>query len=300
MRTANGSVPRRKHAPAVRLKHGDQLPTQRVLQLISRSEPPQLYFVYLPSSGAQQAPVFVTVHGLSRNAREHAELFAPYCEEQGVVLVAPLFTEEHTRDFQRLGRQGRGARADLILESILEELSMTTGADTTKIHLFGFSGGAQFAHRFAMAHPHRVARAVIASAGWYTFPDGELRYPYGVRASRDLPDVRFDPEEFLQVPITVIVGEQDVTTEDLRTSDRVNLQQGANRLERARNWVKAMHGAARVHRLDPLVAFESIPGGDHAFASLMQAGALGERVFSALFGVPMEAPEPRLAEGERG
>jgi pimeloyl-ACP methyl ester carboxylesterase len=284
----------------VLLKHGDQLPTQQVLQLISQFQPPQVYFAYIPSSGARQAPVFVTVHGLSRNAREHAELFAPYCEEQGVVLVAPLFTEEYTRDFQRLGRQGRGARADLILETILEEFSMTTGADTTKLHLFGFSGGAQFAHRFAMAHPHRVARAVVTSAGWYTFPDGEVRYPYGVRASRDLPDVRFDAEEFLQVPITVIVGDQDVTSEDLRNSDRVNRQQGANRLERARNWVSAMHAAARAHRLEPLVTFESIPGGDHAFGNLMQEGALGDRVFSALFGASVETPETRLAEGERG
>ena len=33
----------------------------------------------------------------------------------------------------------------------------------THCHLFGFSGGAQFAHRYVMAYPHRVASAVFAS-----------------------------------------------------------------------------------------------------------------------------------------
>jgi pimeloyl-ACP methyl ester carboxylesterase len=159
-----------------------------------------------------------------------------------------------------------------------------TGAATAPMHLFGFSGGAQFAHRFAMAFPHRVARAVIAAAGWYTFPDWRRRYPYGIRASRDLPDVRFDPEEFLQVPITVVVGDRDTTNVDMRSTKRVNRQQGATRIERALNWVNAMHGASRAHHLDPLVTFESIPGGDHSFGDLMRTGGLGDRVFAALFG----------------
>ena len=278
--------PQPQHAlpPAGVTEPWQSLPTKEVLHLVSRFDPAQQYFVYLPSSGGDRAPVFVSVHGLSRNAEEHANLFAPHCEDLGVVLVAPLFREEQSSDYQRLGRLGRGTRADSALESILEEITLLTGAATAPIHLFGFSGGAQFAHRYAMAHPHRVARAVIAAAGWYTFPDGRKRYPYGIRASRDLPNVRFDPEEFLQVPITVIVGDRDTTNEDLRRTKRVNRQQGATRLERALNWVNAMHGAARAHHLDPLVTFESIPGGDHSFGDLMRTGGLGDRVFAALFG----------------
>ena len=226
--------------------------------MASRFDPTQECFVYLPGSGGDQAPVFVAVHGISRNAGEHAELFAPYCEDHDVALVAPLFDGEQGKDYQRLGRLGRGARADRALESILEEIELMTGAVATPLHLFGFSGGAQFVHRYTMAHPHRVARAVIASAGWYTFPDARKRYPYGIRASRDLPDVRFDPEEFLQVPMTVIVGDRDITDEDLRRTKRVNRQQGGTRLDRARNWVDAMHGAARAYHLDPIVTHRGI------------------------------------------
>ena len=260
------------------------LPRKRVLRFVTQDDSGQQYFVYVPSSGGDQAPLFVAVHGISRNGYEHACLFSTYCEELGAVLVAPQFAEEQAGDYQRLGRVGHGPRSDAALDSILEECAWLTGAATDRIHLFGFSGGAQFAHRYTMAHPHRVARAVIAAAGWYTFPTTRKRFPYGIRRSRDLPHVRFDPVEFLRVPITVMVGDRDTTSVDLRCTERVNRQQGTSRVERARNWVEAMRASARAHRLDPQVCFESIPGGDHSFTNLMQSGGLGERVFTALFG----------------
>ncbi len=279
--------PRHETPPPIEMGTRESLPTKQVLHLVSRFDPAQHFFAYVPSSGGDKAPVFVTVHGLSRNAREHATLFSAQCEELGVVLVAPRFSEEESRDYQRLGRAGRGTRADIVLDSILEETSMITGASTGPIHLFGFSGGAQFAHRYAMAHPHRVARAVIASSGWYTFPDGKKRYPYGIRKSRDLVDVRFDPEEFLQVPMTVMVGDEDTSNVDLRSTKRVIRQQGVTRIERGQNWVAAMHAAAHAHHLEPRVSFESIPGGDHSFSTLMRTKGLGDRVIAALFQDPV-------------
>lgn len=256
-----------------------------MLGRVCQQDPGQRYFVYVPGSGGEDARLLVAVHGTSRNSEEHAYSFAPYCEEFGVVLVAPHFAEGRARDYQRLGGSGCGPRADVVLDGILEETACLTGAATARFYLFGRSGGGQFAHRYTMAHPHRVAGAVIAAAGWYTFPDPRRRFPYGIRRSRDLPDVRFDAEEFLRVPITVIVGEEDTGSAELRRSKRAR-EQGETRVERARNWVAAMRAAARAHHLDPLVSYESIPGGDHSFTQLMQSGRLGDRVFSALFGAP--------------
>lgn len=272
------------------------LPAGRLHHLTSRVVAGREYVVYVPTSGAVGAPVFVTVHGISRNVVEHAKSFSRYCETFGVVLVAPHFAPGSSADYQRLGREGRGPRADLALHGVLEEAGLLTGADTTRIRLFGFSGGAQFAHRYAMAHPHRVAATVIAAAGWYTFPDPRRRYPYGIRRCRELPDLRFDPDEFLRVPFTVVVGDQDLSDEDLRCSGRVNRQQGETRLERARNWVEAMRAAAELYRVDPLVTLQTIPGGDHSFSGLMRDGGLGDRTFAALFGVP----HARADGGDRG
>jgi pimeloyl-ACP methyl ester carboxylesterase len=245
--------------------------------------------------------VFVTVHGISRNVDEHAALFAPYAERFGVVLVAPSFTHVGHAGYQRLGGKGRDRQDDAGLDAILEEVETLTGADAGKFYLFGFSGGAQFAHRYTMAHPDRVARAAVAAAGWYTFPESATPYPYGLGPSPAFPGVAFEPEAFLRVPIAVFVGGEDTASgENLRRNPDVDRQQGVTRLERAQTWVAAMRRAAHARGLEPLVTYEQVAGIRHSFKQFMQEGGLGDRVFAALFGSPRDVtPRPQLVPGER-
>lgn len=262
----------------------------RVLRRVLRADSTQEYLVYAPRSGGEGAPVLASVHGVSRNAFEQARLFAPFCEKFGVVLVVPRFSSEQHQDYQRLGRGGRGIRADLLLNQYLSEVASLTGADATQICLFGYSGGAQFAHRYLMAHPHRVARAVVVAAGWYTFPDHRQRFPYGIRSTRLLPGVSFNPEEFLHVPVDVFVGARDVGSGNLRRTERCDEQQGTTRVERACNWVAAMRAAAEAYGIKPAVTFTEVPDVDHSFQRFCQHGALIERVFWSLFGVGVGLP----------
>lgn len=270
------------------------LPTRKVVHGVRHDGSAQSYFVYVPRGGGADAPLFVVIHGIARNAKVQARAFAKLCERYRVVMVVPVFGEDST-DYQRLGRSGRGPRADAALDATIEEVVSRTGCKASPFHLFGSSGGAQFAHRYALAHPHRVARVVVAGSGWYTFPNPRARFPYGIRRSRELPGVRFDPEEFLRVPITVIIGERDTETAGLRSTPRVNRQQGATRVERARRWVEAMREAAQARGIEPLVILETIPDGTHDFMSLMKTGKLGERVFERLF----DAPPPRPSRSAR-
>jgi poly(3-hydroxybutyrate) depolymerase len=258
------------------------LPTRKVLHCVRQDGSAQSYYLYVPSRGGTDAPLLVVIHGISRNAEDQALAFAELCERFGVVMVVPVFGVD-ARDYQRLGRSGRGPRADAALDAVIDEVALRTGCKASSFHLFGFSGGAQFAHRYALAHPHRVARVVVVGSGWYTFPNPRARFPYGIRRSAELPGVRFDPEEFLQIPITVIVGEQDTETSSLRNTPRVNRQQGRTRVERARRWVEAMRETAQARGIEPRVTLETIPGGQHEFASLMSSGRLGERTFARLF-----------------
>lgn len=257
-------------------------PPEHEVRQARRGRSRQRYYVYVPRAGGVGAPLLVLVHGLARKAEESARSFAPLCDARGVVLVAPAFGED-ARDYQRLGRSGRGPRADVELEAILEEVVDQTGASAHPIFLFGHGAGAQFAHRFAMAYPHRVAGVVVAGSGWYTFPNRRRRFPYGIRRSQELPDVRFDAEEFLRIPIRVLVGELETTSNNLRRGKRVD-RQGKTRLERATNWVAAMRKAAESRRLPPLVSLATIPEADNTFDSLITVGRMPERVFQALFG----------------
>jgi poly(3-hydroxybutyrate) depolymerase len=277
------------HRRPARITHGRESsgvwspPTGRVLQRVLQVDPMQEYLLYIPTSGGAQAPIFVAVHGLACNPHELARVFAAHCEATGVVMLAPIFSTEQHSDYQRLGRVGRGVRADIALDRCVAEAVSLTNADAEQLHLFGYSGGAQFVHRYLLAHPHRVAAAVAASAGWYTFPDMKVRFPYGTRPQRRLPGVNFNPEEFLRVPVTVLVGQDDVQREHLRSTERVVRQQGVNRVERARNWVAAMRAAATAYGYEPRVCCVEIPGVDHSFATFCERGALAERVFEALF-----------------
>ena len=275
-------------------------PRGRVLLRALRSDPTQEYLAYVPHSAAPNAPVLVSVHGISRNAYEQAEVFSPLCETYGAVLVVPVFRAAQHRDYQRLGRKGRGPRVDHLLNRHLAEAASVTGADATQFFLFGFSAGAQFAHRYLMAHPHRVLRAVVTASGWYTFPDPKQRFPYGIRPNGSLEGIVFDAERFLRVPVEVLVGTRDLGSTNLKRGKRVDAQ-GSNRVERARRWAAAMRAAAAAHGLEPAVTLTEVPGIDHSFTEFMKSGALVERVGNFLFRnrsatAPRAASEPAVAE----
>ena len=244
----------------------------------------QRYYLYIPKTAGKRPPLLVSVHGVSRNARQHAELLAPMAERYGVVLLAPLFSKKRFPDYQRLGRAGRGPRADLALNRIIGEVLNLTDVDTSRLYLFGYSGGGQFAHRYAMAHPESVAGVVIGAAGWYTLPRDDTSFPHGVGLCRDLPSLRFDTGRFLRIPMTVVIGDQDTDRDpELNQSKKVDLLQGRNRLERALTWVKTMNLVARSHGLPGHYRLEVIPGVSHSFAQGVAQGAMHRKIFAHLF-----------------
>lgn len=272
--SANGA-PSREPEPVVR-----GIVTKRALA----ADPDLQYFLYVPRRVGPGAPVFVSVHGISRNAREHADRFAPFAEAEGVVLVAPRFSRTRFPDYQRLGREGGDGRADLALARILDEVGSLTGANVQRVSLFGFSGGGQFVHRFAMVHPQRVEAYVVGSAGWYTFPDAEARYPYGTRGMERVFGEPFDVQAFLSIPATVVVGERDVHPGTaLRKTRRVEDAQGATRYERGQRWVAAMNKAAAATGLSAQVRFIPLARSPHSFAKAMRRGDMGQKVFDSLY-----------------
>jgi len=251
------------------------------LHLVSGSSRSLRYYLYLPRQPARRQKVLVSVHGVSRNALEHMELLRGFADRHGVALIAPLFTPETFRDYQRLGRKGRGPRADLALIRVLNEIAMETGLDTTKVDMFGFSGGAQFVHRFTYAHSQRVRRLVLGSAGWYTMPDPALPYPYGTADIRGLDAVRFNPAAAARLPTLVVVGGDDNREDDeeLNRSRPVLQSQGRHRLERARTWTAAMNALARRQGLPEMAELVVLPGVGHSFRQAVLEGGLAHRLF---------------------
>lgn len=269
-------------------KRTDNLLVGRVKRMTLKRTQKLRYYLYLPHHLKQPARLFVTVHGISRNAREHAERFAPFAEEQGVILIAPIFNSKRFPGYQRLSDNDAGLRPDTALDEIVNEVRRQIGLPNTRLYLFGYSGGGQFVHRYLMAHPEKVERAVVGAAGWYTFPDPNIRYPRGLRPSTGQPFAITYPD-FLRIPITVVVGEKDTYRDAvLNKSRRIDRQQGNNRLERGQRWIDAMTITARSHGYDTPYRFDALNGVDHDFSAAMVYGGMGELVFSHLFDEKLE------------
>lgn len=268
------------------LKTSDTLDThaERAKAYALMEHPEQRYLLYCPQTVHADTPMVVTVHGISRNGREQIEQFRAWADRHQAVLLAPLFTKPAFKDYQRLGRIGRGERADLALTQMIGEASRTLGLKEQPVFLFGYSGGGQFAHRFAMACPHRVARIAIGAAGWYTYPDLSRKYPYGIRETDALPGVVFDPAEFLRIPALVMVGEWDAERDPgLNRAPHIDRRQGTTRIERGKRWVEAMKNAAAGYGCHTDYRFEVLPSSGHSFLENMQQGNMGERVFEFFF-----------------
>jgi pimeloyl-ACP methyl ester carboxylesterase len=237
----------------------------------------------LPNDCAEDAIPLLAIHGIQRGARSQAELLGARAAALGRPVIAPLFDVERWPRYQRVVHKGRG---DLALLSLMSELRLAGIWRTRRFELAGYSGGAQFAHRFAMLYPHLVSRLTVASAGWYTFPD-DTPYPCGVGARAGHADdwaAQFaaNLDRFLRLPIQVCVGAEDCLRDDnTRSNAEIDAQQGTDRKTRAARWVEALCVAAGARGIEPQVSFSVLPDCGHDFADCVRYGGLDRLVLPA-------------------
>lgn len=280
------------HAPPIRpASCGDQhgapargIVRGKVMRRHVTDDPDLEYSLFAANRIRTETPLFIAVHGIRRGALSQARQFAPFIEAVGGVMIAPLFRKRRFPDYQRLGRQGRGERADLALKRMIADVSCRLGMSLSDLVMFGYSGGGQFVHRFAMAYPRQVKRVAVAAPGWFTFPDPTQSFPRGIGRTAALPDVMLDPARFLRIPTLVLVGEKDVVQDvNLNTGKKIGSQQGAHRLDRGRHWVAAMSAAASRFGLSTPSVFKTLPGCGHSFIECMNKGDMGRLVIDFLY-----------------
>lgn len=260
-------------------------PTRLALTTRSAGQgPPLSYRAFVPS-GPAPAPPLVLVHGRSRAAVRQFRAFLPAAIARGVAVIAPTFPPEQFAGYQSLaGTDGPLAARDGLLGT-LDDARTHLGLVTDEVDLVGFSGGAQFAHRFAMVAPDRVRRAVVAAAGWYTYLD-ERPFPRGLGGIEAV-----DVAAFLRVPVHVLVGDRDVERgPSLRTGGSIDRRQGANRIVRALRWTDHLEDVARARGLPTRVSFDLLTDTGHSFAEAADRGGLVTRTFDFLGTAELAAP----------
>ena len=230
----------------------------------------------LPPKICADAVPLIAVHGINRNARDQAEQYAKRALEQGRPVIAPLFDKDNWRHYQQVVRKNR---PDVALLALLDELRLAGIWQTRTFELAGYSGGAQFAHRFAMLYPHLISRLSVASAGWYTFPDNMV-FPrgLGLRSGRSDgwgPHMEASLDQFLKLPIQVYVGSKDnIRDPNTRSGANIDQHQGTNRLTRATRWVTALKLAAEERNIKENINLKLLLDCRHDFIDCVKKGGL--------------------------
>jgi pimeloyl-ACP methyl ester carboxylesterase len=233
------------------------------------------YCLYVPGAcaagGERGFPVLALVHGSDRRPQQLRDEFAAFCEEHGCIAVAPLFpagieAPEEFDGYKYLG--GGDLRYDHVLLAMLDEVRAVYGADTGRFLLFGFSGGAHFAHRFALLHPARLLAVSVAAPGAVTLLDSRRDWPAGIRGMDHLFGTQPDLSQIARVPVQLVVGSMDTDTSAIAVSrDHPAWIEGVND-----------QGVSRVRRLEALrdslasagvwTQYEVVTGGRHSLTDI--------------------------------
>jgi len=203
---------------------------------------------YLPERAGPDAPVHFVMHGVNRDADRYRNEWQPHAEKYGFLLVVPEFSNEAFPGAESynlgntLDAEGRPVPREAwsfsYLEPIFDAAKLAAGNTSSHYSLYGHSAGAQFVHRFMYFVPEaRVAKAVAANAGWWTLPDLDVDFPYGLRGSAvDEAALR----TMLGKPLTVLLGTADTDPNhvNLRRTPEA-MAQGPHRFARGKHFYES-------------------------------------------------------------
>lgn len=218
--------------------------------------------------------LLVAMHDSLRDNHSLRDRFSAYAEDTNTLVLAPLFpaaieVASDVDNFKYL--RFRGIRFDEILLAMVAEVAGRYGVDGASFALFGFSGGAHFAHRFLYAQPARVHTVIAASPGSVTLPTDDHAWWPGLADFASVFGKPVDWEAVRRVPVHLIVGAEDTDPNGIvRSKDNPNWREGAdaagsNRVERLRT----LH--ARLREKGVLATLDELPGVAHQVAPVVDA-----------------------------
>jgi len=124
----------------------------------------QKYLLRLPqgyTAAEKRYPLLIAIHWFRGNASQAVNEWGFVANKNGCILVCPEFAD----GYQKFAR-GEDRKLCAVIEDVKRDFSV----NESKIFIAGFSGGAQFAHRFVFKHPLVCTAACIISAGDYDAP----------------------------------------------------------------------------------------------------------------------------------
>ncbi|MFI6086278.1 alpha/beta hydrolase [Streptomyces sp. NPDC051217] len=176
------------------------------------------YCLYVPAAyktATTPLPLVVLVHGTQRMAERYRNEFRDFAEEHACVVLAPLFpagivVPGDLHGYKKI--DGHGVRYDHVLLDIVEEVGQRYRVNTERLLLQGFSGGGQFAHRFAYLHPERLAAVSIGAPGRVTRISQDVPWWPGTANMKEVFGKDLSLPELRDTKVQMVVGGNDTET----------------------------------------------------------------------------------------
>lgn len=229
-------------------------------------------YTYLPEGDAADLPVLFVMHGTNRNADDYRDNWTELADRYGILIVSPEFFAEL---FPGAAGYNLGGMFDengdpvderywaySIIEPLFDEVKERFGSNQATYDMFGHSAGSQFTHRFFLFKEElRVNRVIAANAGWYTMPDFDIGFPYGLKGTA-VSEERLPGR--LSRHLVIQLGEVDNNPEAqfLRNSEGA-VAQGAHRYERGHTFYSEINRVAEESGIEAVWSIRAVPGVGH-------------------------------------
>jgi hypothetical protein len=202
--------------------------------------------IVVPKTLSPKTRIIIVMSGLNRNSDDYISSWTNWVSRNDYIAVSPTFDEENwggSRGYN-LGNvfsedEGKGKLNDrsnwsfTIIEGIHQKLRNDFGIVDSQFDIFGHSAGAQFVHRFLLFNPSAKVRFAIAcNAGWYTLPDLNTAYSYGLKHPL-LSFTKKDLINWTNQNLILMRGTADTSREGVLRKTPEADAQGRNRFERA-------------------------------------------------------------------
>jgi pimeloyl-ACP methyl ester carboxylesterase len=215
---------------------------------------------------------------LALYAEAAVERWTAFGDDQHAVIAAPAFGGRDFGGYRSLF--GRRIDADEFVNAVVAELARAHVPDFGgRFSLHGHSAGGQFAARYLVTHPERLADVVLSAPGAFPFPDPAVPWPNGMApvVRNELSGTRADGKAPHQVAgcvfapraagwlaaasdvsVSVLVGSRDTQLQSAEPG-----QPEATRIERSAAWVGAMRRHAEAAGRAPAIELVEAAGLDH-------------------------------------
>ena len=244
---------------------------------------------YKPEKYQPDFSVIIVLPGGGRNGDTYRDTWIDLAEEYGLLVLSPSYKREFypkVEDYNLgsvekssliIGNSGNdNSNEEWIFEDfdrIFEYATQIVGSTANEYDIFGHSSGGQIAHRLAIFNPNTKAnRIVAANSGWYTLPEFEIKFPYGLKKVMLSEN---SLKKSFNLKLIVLLGELDNENETrghLRKTKQAKAQ-GSGRLARGNFFYDMAKKQAQRLECDLLWRKEIGMGVGHSYRKMGRAAA---------------------------